>query len=113
MLARKEALEVEAALKRNGANPAALDQWARGFYPKFREKVVEAFEPAGLAIDAIAARHPAARLRPADLAAVARAWAVADLTAGRSGEDERATALADAVLAALLDPALSEASHAA
>lgn len=97
LLARKEALEVEAALKRNGPNRAALNQWARGFYPKLVEKVVEAVEPAGLAIDAIAARHPAVRLRPADLAAVARAWAVGDVTVARPGEAERAEALADAV----------------
>jgi HK97 family phage portal protein len=113
MLARKEAFEVDAALKRNGANRAALDQWARGFYPKFHEKVVEAFESAGLAIDAVAARHPAARLRPADLDAVARAWAVSDVAAVRPSESERAEALADAVLAALLEPTPSEAFHAA
>ena len=79
LLARKEAHEVAAALKKNGSNPAALDQWARGFYPRLRERVVEAFQPAGFAIDVIAARHPAARVRPADLDAVARAWTAVDL----------------------------------
>ncbi|MGE0191180.1 MAG: phage portal protein [Planctomycetota bacterium] len=112
LLAKKESHEFAAAMKRNGQNPTALDQWAWGFYAKLRERVVEAFEPAGLAIDAIAARHPAASVRPADLDAVAGAWAAPDLTAPRP-EDERAAELADAVLAALLVPAPLETADAA
>jgi HK97 family phage portal protein len=113
LLAKKEAHEVEAALKRNGRNPAALDQWAREFYARLRERVVEAFEPAGLALDAIAARHPAARVRPADLDAVAAAWTAVDLRAARPTEADRARALADAVFDALLVRAPEEAHHAA
>ena len=113
MLARKEANEVEAALKKNGSNPAALTQWAGGFYPKLRERVVESYEAAGLAIDVITARHPAARVRPADLDAVALAWTTIDLRAVRSTEAERARALADAVFSALLTPASMESAHAA
>ncbi len=113
LLARKEANEVEAALRRNGQNPAALGQWARGFYARLRERVVEAFEPAGLALDAIAARHPAVRIRPADLSAVAAVWTAVDLAAVRPTEAERARALADAVLATLTTPAPKDASHAA
>jgi len=113
VLARKEAHEVDAALKKNGQNPAALDQWARGFNARLRELVVEAFGPAGLAIDAITGRHPAARVRPADLDAVARAWTTIDLRAPRAPEADRAQALADAVLAALLLPVAPEASRAA
>ncbi len=113
MLARKEAHEVEAALKRNGQNPAALDAWARDFYARMRERVVEAFEPAGLAVDAMTARHPAARVRPADLDAVSAAWTAVDLRAVRPTESDRARALADAVLAAHLQPAPEEASRAA
>jgi len=113
MLARKEAHEVEAATKRNGQNPAALDAWAREFYGRMRERVVEAFEPAGLAVDAIAARHPAARVRPADLAGVATAWTAVDLRAVRPIEADRARALADEVLAAHLQPVPAEVSRAA
>jgi len=113
MLARKEAHEVEAATKRNGQNPAALDAWASDFYSRMRERVVEAFEPAGLAVDAIAARHPAARVRPADLEPVAVAWTAVDLRAVRPTEADRARALADAVLAAHLQPVPAEAFHAA
>ncbi len=112
-LARKEAHELEAALRRNGQNPAALNRWAREFYATLREKVVEAFGPAALALDAIAARHPAARVRPADLEAVAVAWTAVDPSAVRQGEEERARALAEAVLAALVVPAPKETSHAA
>jgi hypothetical protein len=113
LMARKEAHEIEAVHKRNGQNPAALDQWAREFYARLRERVVEAFQPAGFALDVIAARHPAACVKPGDLDAVARTWAVPDLSAACPDEGERAQALADAVLAALLVPAPLEASHAA
>ena len=113
MLAKKEANEAEAALKKNGSNPAALAQWAGGFYPKLRERVVESYEAAGLAIDVITARHPAARVRPADLDAVAAAWTAVDLRAVRPTEAERARALADAVFAALLTPAVLETADAA
>jgi hypothetical protein len=74
---------------------------------------VEAFQPAALVMDLIVSRHPAARVRPADLDAVAAAWTALDLRAARPGETDRAKALADAVLAALLVPAPPEASRAA
>ena len=49
-----------------------------------------AYEAAGLALDVITARHPAARVRPADLDAVAAAWTAVDLRAVRPTEAERA-----------------------
>jgi HK97 family phage portal protein len=112
-LARKEAHEVEAALQRNAGNPAALDSWAREFRTRMRERVVETFQPVAYSVDEIAARHIAARVRPADLDAVAGAWLALDLRAARPGVEARAQALANAVLAALLVPAPPEASRAA
>jgi hypothetical protein len=103
LLARKEALELGAARKRNGANRPALEQWARAFYARLHERVVEAFGPVGLTVDEIAARH-GVPLRPADLDAVARAWVAVDPAAAPAGESERASALVDAVLAAFLHP---------
>ncbi|MGE0193898.1 MAG: phage portal protein [Planctomycetota bacterium] len=119
LLARKETHEVTAAMKRNGENPAALKQWADGFYGRLRERVVEAFQPAGLALDAIAARHPAARVLPADLDAVAERWTSPAMTDMRPGADWSATVdlraivLAEFVLDALLVPAPEEDRHAA
>ncbi len=113
LLARKEAHELAAALRKNGSNPAALEQWAQGFYPRLRERVVEAFQPAGFAIDVIAARHPAARVRPADLDAVALAWTTVDHGAAHPTAEERAESLADQALAALLVPSSEEIADAA
>jgi HK97 family phage portal protein len=112
-LARKEAHEVEAALQRNAGNPAALDSWAREFRARMRERVVEAFRPVAFSLDAIAARHTAARVRPADLDAVAAGWTAFDPRAARPSVEERAHALADSVLAALLVPAAPETNRAA
>jgi hypothetical protein len=113
LLARKEAHELAAARKKNGSNPAALGRWAQGFYPRLRERVVEAFQPAGFAIDVIAARHPAARVKPADLDAVALAWTTVDPAAASPSEAERAEQLAHQVLAALLVPLPLEIADAA
>ena len=114
LLARKEAHEVAAALKRNGQNPAALEQWARGFYAKLRERVVEAFQPAGFAHRrhrgappgrAREARGPRRRRPRVDRRSIVRA--------ARPNESERAEALAEAVMDALLQPAPEEVAHAA
>ena len=75
--------------------------------------MVEAFQPAGFAIDVIAARHPAARVRPADLDAVALAWTTVDHGAAHPTAEERAESLADQVLAALLVPSSEEIADAA
>ena len=112
-LARKEANELDAVMKRNAKNPAALDQWARAFYPRLQERVVESFQPAGFAVDVIAARHPAAHIKPADLDAVAAAWAKPAHDCERVGEDARAAALVDAVMASLLVPFPEELADAA